>query len=36
MLGRNVGMVGFEENMVENVREKYLDGRVGREDGREC
>jgi hypothetical protein len=32
MLGRNAGTEGFEENMVENVREKCWDGRVGRED----
>jgi hypothetical protein len=36
MLGRNVGTEEFEERMVENVREKCWDGRVGREDGREC
>jgi hypothetical protein len=29
-------MEEFEERMEENVREKCWDGRVGREDGREC
>jgi hypothetical protein len=35
MLGRNVGTEEFEERMVENVREKCWDGRVGRKDRRE-
>ncbi len=35
MLGRNVWMEELEERMAENVREKCLDGRVGREDARE-
>ncbi len=36
MIGRNVGMEEFEGRMVENVREKCWDRRVGREYGREC